>query len=262
MEQHYGELEILSISNTESASDTEEKLPEMEPHHVRFVHYPDCQQLIIMLPVYGREYHTIKLVDNENGKLISERPVTDRLSGSIQLLWDTLEIAPGNYTIDISWKNGQSHMIGIQKYSEEETKERKAAALANQMSDVSYPDSGPIIYKDGFGNILPNEDLEIREQAMQNIFRRFSKKLSYSGNFRDGTITYTDGEYTIDFYHEMGGGKCKMYIDIPTEEQWERRTKVPVSERKEILEFVAQRVLQDQAPSWKYEIRSDIIYFY
>lgn len=262
MELHYGEIEILSISNSPANQDEVELLPEMPDHYLRFVHYPDCQQLIIMLPSYGRDYHTIKLVDNESGQLVSEKPVTDRLSGSIQLLWDTLEIAPGNYTIEISWKNGQSHLIVIQKYTEDETKERKSIVQAYQVSDEPESNSGPIIYRDGFGNILPNEDLEIREQAMHNIFRRFSKKLSYSGNFRGGTITYTDGEFTIDFYHEMGGGDCHMYIDIPTEDQWEIKTHVPLSERKEILEFVAERVQRDQAPSWKYEIRSDIIYFY
>ncbi len=262
MELHYGEIEILSISNSPVNEGEVELLPEMPDHYVRFVHYPDCQQLIIMLPSYGRDYHMIKLADNESGKVVSERPVTDRLSGSIQLLWDTLEIAPGNYTIEISWKNGQSHLIVIQKYTEEETKERKSIVQAHQVSDEPKSNSGPIVYRDGFGNILPNEDLEIREQAMHNIFRRFSKKLSYSGNFRGGTITYSDGEYTIDFYHEMGGGNCKMYIDIPTEDQWEIKTHVPLSERKEILEFVAERVQRDQAPSWKYEIRSDIIYFY
>lgn len=262
MELHYGEIEILSISNSAAEPDEVELLPEMPEHYVRFVHYPDCQQLIIMLPSYGPEYQTIKLLDTGRNEVIDERPVTDRLSGSIQVLWDTLEIPPGQFRIEIKWKNAQYHLIEFIKYTEEESKERKAIVQAYQVSDEPISDSGPIIYRDGFGNIIPDEDLLIREQAMHDIFRRFSKKLSYSGNFRGGTIIYSDGEYTIDFYHEMGGGDCHMYIDIPTEDQWELKTHVPLSERKEILEFVAERVQRDQAPSWKYEIREDIIYYY
>lgn len=262
MELHYGEIEILSTSNSTAVPDATEILPEMPEHYVRFVHYPDCQQLIIMLPSHGRAYQTIKLLDAENNKVLDERPVTDRLNGSVQILWDTLKIHPGHFRIEIRWKNDQYHLIEFIKYTEEESKERKAIAQAYQVSDEAESDSGPIIYRDGFGNIIPNEDLEIREKAKANMMRHFSKKISYSGNFRGGTITYSDGVYSIDFYHEMGGGRCKMYIEIPTEETWERRTKVPISDRNEILEFVAQTVQRDQAPSWKYEIRRDVIYFY
>ncbi len=262
MELYYGEIEILSISNSAAEMGAVELLPVMPDHYVRFVHYPDCQQLIIMLPSYGREYRTIKLIDADKNVIIDERKVEDRLNGAIQILWDTLVIPPGHYRIEISWKNEQYHLIELIKYTEEESKESKAIVQANQVSDDPVPSSGPIIYRDGFGNVLPNEDLEIREEAMNKVIRRFSKKLSYSGSFRGGTITYTDGLYTIDFYHEMGGGNCKMYIDIPTEDQWELQTQVPLSERKDIIEFVAERVQRDQAPSWKYEIRNDIIYFY
>jgi hypothetical protein len=262
MELHYGEIEILSISNSAALPDEVELLPEIQDHYVRFVHYPDCQQLIIMLPSYGPDYKTIKLLDAVRNEILDERPVTDRLSGSIQILWDTLEIPPGQFRIEIYWKNDQYHLIEFVKYTEEESKERKATIQAYQVSDDPVSDSGPIIYRDGFGNIIPDEAELLREEAMFNLFRRFSKKLSYSGNFRDGTITYTDGEYTIDFYHEMGGGDCHMYINIPTEDQWELKTHTPLSERIEILEFVAETVQREQAPSWKYEIRDDIIYFY
>src|SRR5690554_5866803 len=101
MELHYGEIEILSISNSPANQDEVELLPAMPEHYVRFVHYPDCQQLIIMLPSYGRDYKTIKLLDAGRNEILDERPVTDRLSGSIQILWDTLEIPAGQFRIEI-----------------------------------------------------------------------------------------------------------------------------------------------------------------
>jgi len=49
---------------------------------------------------------------------VEEWPVAEKLSGSIQLLWDTLMIAPGLYTIEINYKAGWQHIIEIQKLEE------------------------------------------------------------------------------------------------------------------------------------------------
>jgi hypothetical protein len=122
--------------------------------------------------------------------------------------------------------------------------------------------SDPIIYRDGAGNILPNEEQLLREKAAKDLAARFSRRLEYEGNFRAGTIIYVEGELRIRFYHEMGGGECKFYIDIPTAEKWEAQTGAPLSRREEILTFVAQTVQREQASSWRYEIGEREIGFY
>ena len=92
---------------------------------------------------------------------------------------------------------------------------------------------------------------------------QFGRKIEYEGTFRAGTITYVEGDLRINFYHEMGGGNCMFYVDIPTEEKWEVQTRTPLSRRQEILEFVAETVRREQASSTRYEIQdSAIVYYY
>lgn len=80
------------------------------------------------------------------------------------------------------------------------------------------------------------------------------KRVIYSQSGRGGTITYQDGETDIPLDWEFGGGNCVVIIFVPTEAQWEKATGLPLSERLPVLEFVAQQVIRDQAPSCRYEI--------
>lgn len=222
-----------------------------------FVHYPDCQQLIIWLPQYGRNYGAMRLIDTGSKQVIDERPVTDRLSGSIQLLWDTLDIPPGEYRVEIDHPEGWKHCIELRKYHE------RAVLPAEPPAEPEPPkESGPIVYRDGFGNIIPNTDLELREKAMQDITNKFARRIEYTGTFRAGEVIYVDNKRRIAFWHEMGGGNCMFYIDIPPAAQWEERTGTPLEERAEILEFVASTVRSQQASNCRYEIGEREIGFY
>ena len=53
-----------------------------------------------------------------------------------------------------------------------------------------------------------------------------------------------------------------LYVDIPEEKDWEAKTKTSLSDRKEILEFVAATVQAQQASNCNYEIKDNAIVFY
>jgi hypothetical protein len=261
MKSYFGIIEIGEIKNEQTASsekkETNAVFIPLKENNIRFVHYSDCQQLTIWLTHPGREYGNVRLMIIKSKKVVEEWPVSDKLSGSIQILWDTLNIAPGQYNIEIDWKNGGQHFITIEKF--EEGIVIKKEQLGTTVVDL---DSPPIQYRDGFGNLLENEDLILREKVNKDITRRFFRHIEYEDNFRSGTIIYIDDEIRIEFYHEMGGGNCMFYIDIPTEEKWEAQTKTPLSSRKEILEFVATTVQRQQASNCNYEIKGNGIGFY
>jgi hypothetical protein len=44
----------------------------------------------------------------------------------------------------------------------------------------------------------------------------------------------------------MGGGKCIFYVDIPTTHTWEKQTDFRLSERDEILAYVAKETFRKQ----------------
>ncbi|MBI5857426.1 MAG: hypothetical protein HZB42_07225 [Sphingobacteriales bacterium] len=123
-------------------------------------------------------------------------------------------------------------------------------------------DKPPIVYRDGFGNIIEDEDLKLREKLNKELMNKFSRRIEYEGTFRAGTIIYRDNESTIKFYHEMGGGNCMFYIDVPPESEWEKQTQTPLSRRKEILEYVAETVRVQQASNCYFEIKEKEIGFY
>ncbi len=255
MEQHFGTITFGTIENTGEKGDT---VPVVT---TKFVHYPDCQQLIIWLPQYGRDYGLLRLMDNRTGQVVFEYPVADKLNGSVQLLWDTLDVAPGEYVVEIDHPAGWRHRIFLKKYSENEEVPVEKTAIQTPPKTES-PSSEPIIYRDGLGNEILNEDLVLREKALRDITNKLARRIEYEGNFRAGEVVYIDNERRIRFYHEMGGGDCMFYIDIPTAQEWEARTGTPLESRREILEFVAQTVHAQQASSTRYEIGERDIAFY
>ena len=121
MNSYFGTITIIKISNGQLANSSGNKddyafIPFGESN-IRFEHYPDCQQLIVWLPHPGSEYGKLRLVNNKSKLIEEEWPVTDRVNGSIQIILDTLPIAPGLYTIEIDWKNGWQHQIYFEKHN-------------------------------------------------------------------------------------------------------------------------------------------------
>lgn len=246
---HDGQIAIGDIRTPDAPADL--KLPT-----VKFVHYPGSQQLILWLPKPGYQGYA-ELSVTRDGVDIERCPVTNRLNGSVQILFASLEWPPGDYVITVTHEEGWRHTVELVKYAPGAEPKPPPPPPPEPV-----PDKPPIVYRDGFGNIIPNEDLDLRDRVIRDVARKFTRKLEYEGNFRAGTIHYIDGERRISFWHEMAGGDMKFYIDIPSADQWEARTGTPLSERADIITFVAERVKQDQASSWRYEIAANAINFY
>ena len=255
MKQHYGIIELGTIENVGETG------TEIDLIKAQFVHYPDCQQLTIWLPQYGRQgYGNIRLINNKTKTVVADKPVADRLNGSVQILWDTLSIAPSDYTIEIEHPKGGKHILPFKKFAKtKEVKQKDPLPLPQQQQTTP---SVWNIYKDGFGNTLPNEDLILREKVTKELVEKFTRYVTYEGSFRAGYVIYVEGDLRLKFSHEMGGGDCKFYIEIHTEKQWETTTMTALSRRADILAFIAHAVQSDHASNWQSEIRENCIYYY
>jgi hypothetical protein len=63
-------------------------------------------------------------------------------------------------------------------------------------------------------------EMQIREKALRNIKRSFSRRVEYGPSGRGGNLYYVDTETRIEFWWEFGGGDCIAIIDEPTREHW------------------------------------------
>lgn len=229
----------------------------MEQHFVKAVHYPDCQQLVIWLPEPGSDYENLSVLPEDGTQPLFQWPVAAKLSGSVQLIWDTLECPPGNYRVEISRRGRTVHAFSLIKYEEGVKPE-----LPPEPEFIPDLDAPPIVYRDGFGNILENEDLVLRERVIAETYDKISRRLEYRNMGRGGSIIYHEGSKQFELYYEIGGGDCICFIDIPSTAQWEKATGIPAARREEIVRFIAERAHADQAPSSELRIKETSISFH
>lgn len=87
--------------------------------------------------------------------------------------------------------------------------------------------------------------------------------VAYDSRHRSGTVFFYRNDVVLQFPFEFAGKDTLAVIEIPTEANWEKETKLPVTDRMPILEFVAKRVIRDQARKCHYTITDstiDIVY--
>ena len=265
----FGTIDILSIQNIPSIDrNPESEMLLFEDKNIRFVHYPDCQQMIIWLPEYYSNYDYLLIRKKRTEEIIFEKKVTEVINGSIQIIIDSLFILPGAYELIITNISGDKHIIEFIKRDEDYIlpiapgENQSASSLQKLLNEIEAEEHEPIIYRDGTGKILPNEDLELKAKILNDIVGKFTRRIEYEGNLRAGSIIYIEGDKRVKFDTEMGGGNCLFFVFIPASEQWEKATKLPISERVNILEFIAISANRDQASSCYYEITEDYITYY
>lgn len=89
-----------------------------------------------------------------------------------------------------------------------------------------------------------------------------NRKLQYTSKGRGGHVIYSDNISAIQMEYEFGGGNCVAYIYIPSVKNWENETNRPLTEREEILQFIASRSTRDQVSNGYYKITDNFIELY
>lgn len=262
LDLYFGYIEIGLIRNYRPIiADTDDliKLP-FTDNLIKFVQYPDCQQLILWLPDNGIKYKNVILYNSDLQAEKWNKEITQVLNGSIQIILDSSLIAPGNYKLLIQKCDGLMHEISFFKAAEY----NKPVEEKIIYTPEAYIQNEAIIYKDGFGNMLPNEDLILRDEVMVKTFNKFMRDVKYENQGRGGYAIFVEGLKSIKFEMEYGGGDCIFILYIPSSEKWETHTAFSLRDRDEIIKFVAERVLRDQTTSSDayYKIsETDIAYF-
>ena len=221
----------------------------------KFVRYEGCQQLTLWLPQDGHSGYERLRIRQAGGDWIEDASITGRLNGRVQILIDTYPWPPGEYAVEITHYDGWHHELSLSKLEEAATQPLPEPRAEPEASE------GPIVYRDGTGKVIPNYDLDLRAKELGRLSDRFSRCLEFEGNFRAGTIVYIEGDTRLRFNHEMCGGGVHFSIDIPAPERWEAETGRPLSDRDDIVAYVAEETRRLKARSWRHVIQADRIDF-
>lgn len=110
-----GIIEITRIENQGQSMD------EIGTLTATFVRYPGSQQLSVHLPesVYNG-YGYCKIIEIRKNHTVEENQVSDIISGTKKLLFDSIVIAPGEYVLEIEHPKGGKHMLYFNKLEENE----------------------------------------------------------------------------------------------------------------------------------------------
>jgi len=73
------------------------------------------------------------------------------------------------------------------------------------------------------------------------------QKLKYINEGRGGYVIYKDEVGELKFFFEYGGGNCVVIIYVPSANEWTNKTNRPLTQRQNVLTFVAERSISDQA---------------
>jgi hypothetical protein len=92
---------------------------------------------------------------------------------------------------------------------------------------------------------------ELLGDRMANVY--------YDNKGKAGDVYFNWDGIVLKFPFEFGGGNVLAIIDVPSPEHWVAKTGLPVDQRNQVLDFIAQRVIRDQAPNHLYEITDDYI---
>lgn len=88
-------------------------------------------------------------------------------------------------------------------------------------------------------------------------------RLRYDDAGRGGTIWFENLDTRFDMWWEFAGGDALVILDIPTEEQWEARTKLPLDQREKVLNFIGEQIVEDKiSGTGSFIIGHNVITFY
>lgn len=154
------------------------------------------------------------------------------------------------------------------KISETRIEEKRKANLEQVRNEVWAETVEKLIVEEIPSDML-KRILDIPAKILADVwFKLGFDKLSeshvanvrYENEGRTGYVIFYRNDLTARFYYEFGGGDTVAIITIPTPDRWEAETKMPLSDRQTVLEFIAKRVIRDQAQGCKYFIgESDIL---
>ncbi len=100
------------------------------------------------------------------------------------------------------------------------------------------------------------------ESKIRQANKNSSQKITYASDGRSGEVIYKSPETSFALYYEFGANDIIVCIDIPSVQDWQKYTGLPVERREEVLNFIGQRVVHDQTDGGSFKIEGNWMNIY
>jgi hypothetical protein len=72
-------------------------------------------------------------------------------------------------------------------------------------------------------------------------------KLTYHSVGRGGHITFTNNQTSFRLWWEFAGGNALLIIGLPSIDDWQGKTGLPLTDMDPVIQFIAEQVIHDHA---------------
>lgn len=88
-------------------------------------------------------------------------------------------------------------------------------------------------------------------------------KIWFEDTGREGKVGFEGEGQRFRMYWEFGGGDVVTIVHVPSAEEWEQHTKIPLEKRQEILDFIGtETVRQKISANGSYKLENNVLLFY
>lgn len=213
-------------------------IPKFTESLLKIVHYSDVQQIVLWLPERGTLYENILIIKTSNGQILLESTILDILNGSVQIIVDSLEFPPGEFTISIFRDNQKVYELFFNKVEEKKViKPNQNLGLTSHMIDNTIREE---VIESSI-EALDSSELDAknkRDEFYKDLQDKLISKIQFFSTGRDGYIVFSEEGKSCRFELEMNTGPAKYYLYIPSSARWEATTGFPLHQRDRILEHV------------------------
>jgi hypothetical protein len=137
---------------------------------------------------------------------------------------------------------------------------RKHLETGKSVEDISLWLRVPVEFVQHIDEVLKRVS-KIRNQ--ENLPTKGNPRLRYENKGPGGTIYFENGQTSFSMWWEFAGDDAVAIVAIPTVEQWQQLTDLPLEERTSVLNFIGEQVVRDQlSGNGSFVIGESVITYY
>ncbi len=183
-------------------------------------------------------------VDNANAELEKERKAVQKELDAAQKLRAKAE-KEGDKMADAYFENRQKQFSEAAKTAMLRELTLLHIGVGKKNLEIANWLDVPMDFVENIRQLVLCQE-KYRGEKLKRLKLEGNPKVRTEGSGRGGTVWFESRESTFDMWWEFAGGSALVIVDIPTTENWEVRTKLPLERRNDILTFIGEHLVDTE----------------